>query len=148
MTVNWNNANDEQAEAVEKHRIQQEHLQTVRGVCETETTKYEDETLSADEKKKLVSAIKEEAHRWGVRSYDFQSAEDKVWMKPGLDLRLDCLSQTYKMQLVKLIEKCAVNKLKKLEIDRAASHAALTPTPNNGPANQANSEPKRLSKQF
>jgi hypothetical protein len=134
--------------AIEKHRIQQEHLQTVRGVCEIETAKYEDESLSADEKEKLVSAIMEEARRWGVRSYDYQSAEDKVWMKPGLDLRLDCLSKTYKMQLVDIIEKCAVSKLKELEKDRAISHAACTPAPNNGPANQDNNEPKRLSEQL
>lgn len=147
-TASLENANSEQNEAVLERQREKEHLQTVRGVCETEATKYTSKTLGADDKEKLVSATMEEGRKWGVQAHGSRPDDEQAWMESGLDLRLDCLHQRYRADLVDTITQYAVSKLKELEKDQANAQAAPTLAPNKGSAIQDNGAPKGLSEQL
>ncbi|KAF1912133.1 hypothetical protein BDU57DRAFT_533038 [Ampelomyces quisqualis] len=91
---------------------------TVRDLINTKTSEYQSKELSADESDELVSAIKEAARKWAMRTWDTLPNGYQKTVARGLDMRLDHIEAAYKAQLLEVLEQCAARKLGEFTQDR------------------------------
>jgi hypothetical protein len=74
--------------------------------------------LSDDENEELSNAIKESARKWATQTHANLPRTLQPEVARNLKMRLDHIDAAYEAQLVKVIEECALRKLKEFEQDR------------------------------
>ncbi|KAF2848652.1 hypothetical protein T440DRAFT_491062 [Plenodomus tracheiphilus IPT5] len=95
---------------------------TVRMFVETEAAKYRDDvTMDEDENKALAGLLEAEALSWGTRTFRTLTPDEQSLMRPGLNVRLDLLSdpEAAKSELAALLKEHAAEKLWRIQEDQA-----------------------------
>ncbi|KAF1832488.1 hypothetical protein BDW02DRAFT_423475 [Decorospora gaudefroyi] len=102
---------------------------TVRAFVETEAAKYQDDVgMDEDDNKALFNAMEGAALVWGKKTYNMLDAATQRMMQPGLNMRLDCIGDSYKSELSQLMTERATRVLRDLAGDDGSS-AAPADTP-------------------
>lgn len=97
---------------------------TVREFVESEAMKHkDDDLLDRDEHEALCAAMRDAARKWAYRGYDGMDAATQKLVTRGLDMRLDMIDESYKTDLIQVLDQCAARKLQEMAYERAPTTA-------------------------
>ncbi|KAJ4377992.1 hypothetical protein N0V83_000822 [Neocucurbitaria cava] len=108
----------------QKEAEEEAYPHTVRAFVEAEAMKHkDDDLLDRDEHEALCAAMRDAARKWAYRSYDGMDAATQNLVTRGMDMRLDLIDESYKTDLIQLLDQCAARKLQEMAYERAPTTA-------------------------